>query len=75
MDPSGELSVAPVVATISPSVKYYRKNRDAILAREKTKKRWLDYYARNKEAVNARQREAYARRKEIGLTAVSFPSP
>lgn len=70
MDPSGAVEVPQC----SASVKYYRKNRDAILAREKTKKRWLDYYERNKEAVRLRQKEAYARKKEIGLTAVSFPS-
>ena len=79
MDPSGAISGAsqnnttPIVATISPSVKYYRKNRDAILAREREKKRWLDYYERNKEAVRLRQKEAYARKK--ALTAASLPPP
>jgi hypothetical protein len=65
MDPSG------AVQPISASVKYYRKNRDAILAREREKKRWLDYYERNKEAVRLRQKEAYARKKALVVPAVT----
>jgi hypothetical protein len=44
--------VAPVEPTASK--KYYAKNRDAILAKEKENKRWIDYYQRNKEAIRER---------------------
>jgi thymidylate synthase len=44
--------VEPVV--VSATKKYYAKNRDAILAKEKENKRWLSYYERNKEAIRER---------------------
>lgn len=83
MDPSGELigasqnNTAPVGLageTISPSVRYYRKNRAAILAREREKKRWLDYYERNKEAVRLRQKEAYHRKKAAQTPTLPIPA-
>lgn len=48
---------------ITPTKRYYLKNREKILAREKEKRRWVTYYAEHKEEVNARHREAYQRRK------------
>ena len=49
--------VEPVA--VSAGKKYYEKNRDAILAKEKENKRWLDYYQRNKEAIRERNLVRY----------------
>lgn len=54
---------------LTPSKRYYLKNRERILAREREKRRWVTYYEKNKETVNARHREAYQRRKELALAA------
>ena len=43
----------------TPSKRYYEKNKEAILAREKERKRWVDYYARNKEAIRERNLQRY----------------
>ena len=66
---------------ITPSKRYYEKNKDTILAREKETKRWVDYYSRNKEAIKERNLQRYydkagrprpAERKKKGPRA---PSP
>ena len=44
---------------MSASKKYYAKNKDAILAKEKENKRWLSYYDRNKEAIRERNLTRY----------------
>jgi len=44
---------------ITPSKRYYEKNKEAILAREKQSKRWVDYYARNKETIRERNLQRY----------------
>lgn len=49
----------PVVPVVSATKKYYEKNRDAILAKEKENKRWLDYYQRNKDAIRERNLVRY----------------
>jgi hypothetical protein len=49
----------PVEPVVSATKKYYAKNRDAILAKEKENKRWLDYYQRNKEAIRERNLVRY----------------
>lgn len=54
---------------LTPSKRYYLKNRERILAREREKRRWVTYYEKNKETVNARHRAAYQRRKELALAA------
>jgi hypothetical protein len=54
---------------LTPSKRYYLKNRERILAREREKRRWVTYYEKNKETVNARHRAAYQRRKEVALAA------
>jgi hypothetical protein len=41
------------------SKKYYEKNKDKILAKEKETKRWLSYYERNKELVRERNLARY----------------
>jgi thymidylate synthase len=48
-----------VVVEPTAAKKYYNKNRDIILAKEKTTKRWLDYYQRNKEKIRQRNIERY----------------
>lgn len=48
---------------ISPSKRYYLKNRERILEREKEKKRWLTYHETHRDVVNARRREAYKAKK------------
>lgn len=60
---------------MSPSMRYYLKNREAILAKEREKKRWVSYYERNKEAVRERNRHAYLRRKEAAALAAAPPAP
>jgi len=44
---------------ITPSKRYYEKNKEAILAREKERKRWVDYYSRNKETIRERNLQRY----------------
>ena len=44
---------------ITPSKRYYEKNKETILAREKERKRWVDYYARNKDAIRERNLQRY----------------
>jgi len=44
---------------ITPSKRYYEKNKEAILTREKEQKRWVDYYSRNKEAIRERNLQRY----------------
>lgn len=56
---------------MTPSKRYYLKNRERILAREKEKRRWVTYYEKNKETVNARHRAAYQRRKELAAAAAA----
>lgn len=58
---------------LTPSKRYYLKNRERILEREKEKKRWVTYYEKNKETVNARHRAAYQRRKELALVPLVVP--
>ena len=60
---------------LTPSQRYYLKNRERILAREREKRRWVTYYEKNKETVNARHREAYRRRKEAALAQAAAPAP
>jgi len=45
------------------SKKYYEKNKDKILAREKETKRWLSYYERNKDLVRERNLARYYARQ------------
>lgn len=45
--------------TLTPSKKYYEKNKDKILAKEKESKRWIEYYKRNKEAIKERNIQRY----------------
>jgi thymidylate synthase len=51
--------VEPVVEVMTASKKYYAKNREAILAKEKEDKRWIGYYERNKEAIRERNLARY----------------
>ena len=51
-----DTTAAPI---ISASKKYYEKNKDTILAKEKENKRWLGYYERNKEAIRERNLARY----------------
>jgi hypothetical protein len=44
---------------ITPSKRYYEKNKEAILAREKERKRWVDYYSRNKDVIRERNLQRY----------------
>jgi hypothetical protein len=44
---------------VTPSKKYYEKNKTTILAKEKETKRWLSYYERNKEAIKERNIQRY----------------
>jgi hypothetical protein len=44
---------------VTPSKRYYEKNKETILAREKEQKRWVDYYSRNKEAIRERNLQRY----------------
>jgi hypothetical protein len=44
---------------LTASQKYYQKNKDNILAKEKENKRWLGYYERNKEAIRERNLQRY----------------
>jgi len=44
---------------LTSSQKYYNKNKDIILAKEKENKRWIDYYARNKEVIRERNLVRY----------------
>ena len=41
------------------SQRYYQKNKDKILAKEKQTKRWVEYYQQNKEAVKERNLTRY----------------
>ena len=43
-----------VMESMSAAKKYYQKNKETILAKEKENKRWLSYYERNKEAIRER---------------------
>lgn len=49
---------------MTASKRYYLKNRERILEREKEKKRWLTYHETHRDAVNARRRDAYKAKKE-----------
>jgi len=51
-----DTTAAPIM---SASKKYYEKNKDTILAKEKENKRWLGYYERNKEAIRERNLARY----------------
>jgi hypothetical protein len=42
---------------MSPQCSYYYRNREAILEREKAKKRWLTYYESNKDAIAERRKK------------------
>jgi hypothetical protein len=55
---------------ISPSKRYYLKNRERILEREKEKKRWLTYHETHRDVVNARRREAYKAKKAAAAALV-----
>jgi hypothetical protein len=59
--------------TISASKRYYLKNRERILEREKEKKRWLTYHETHRDEVNARRRNAYKAKKEAAAEAVPNP--
>ena len=59
--------------TISASKRYYLKNRERILEREKEKKRWLTYHETHRDEVNARRRNAYKAKKEAA--AADPPNP
>ena len=41
------------------SKRYYVKNKDKILAKEKETKRWIEYYQKNKEAIRERNIARY----------------
>jgi len=41
------------------SQRYYKKNKNTILAKEKETKRWVDYYQRNKDAIKERNINRY----------------
>lgn len=41
------------------SKRYYEKNKDKILAKEKETKRWVEYYQRNKDAIRERNLVRY----------------
>jgi hypothetical protein len=64
---------------MTPSKRYYLKNRERILEREKEKKRWLTYHETHRDVVNARRREAYKAKKEAAAAAdppaSSSPAP
>ena len=57
---------APKPKTMSPQTAYYYRNRDAILAKEKEKKRWLKYYEENKDAISERRKRAPKKASDVG---------
>jgi hypothetical protein len=44
---------------------YYLANKEAILAKEKENKRWVDYYAKNREMIAERNRRRYYEKKGL----------
>lgn len=59
---------------MTPNKRYYLKNRERILEREKEKKRWLTYHETHRDEVNARRRNAYKAKKEAAA-AEAAPAP
>lgn len=57
------------------SKRYYQKNKDKILAKEKETKRWLEYYQKNKEAIRERNIARYYAKQGRERPAPKQPPP
>lgn len=59
----------------TPSKRYYQKNKDKILAKEKETKRWVEYYQRNKDAIRERNINRYYAKQGRERPAPKQPPP
>lgn len=66
---SRELKSTP--GRLASKRKYYLKNRDAILAKDKETKRWRKYIEAHKEEINAKKRQRYHEQKTLRLAQQS----
>lgn len=57
------------------SKRYYLKNKDKILAKEKQNKRWVEYYQKNKDAVKERNIARYYAKQGRERPAPKQPPP
>jgi len=57
------------------SKRYYQKNKDKILAKEKETKRWVEYYQRNKDAIRERNLARYYAKAGRERPAPKQPPP
>ena len=57
------------------SKRYYVKNKDKILAKEKETKRWIEYYQKNKDAIRERNFNRYYAKQGRERPAPKQPPP
>ena len=57
------------------SKRYYNKNRDVILEKEKHAKRWIEYYQKNKDAIRERNLIRYYTKQGRERPAPKQPPP